>query len=108
MSRHEQLVARGHEVIKAAPGLYVDLDVEADGVPGYGSLLSVGAVSPWGDTYYAELKPNSERFIPSNRAFCEAHNLQRERLMDEGQEPATAMQELHDWTHDIVKTRRKG
>ncbi len=107
MANHEQLAARGSEVIKAAPELYIDLDVEADGIPGYGSLLSVGAVSPWGETYYTELRPASERFIESNRAFCEAHNLERERLMDEGRDPSEAMRELRDWTGDVVQTHEK-
>lgn len=84
MSRHEQLVQQGKKIIQQAPQLYIDLDVEADGVPGYGSLLSIGAVSPYGETFYAELQPASEKFLASNRAFAEAHNLERERLLREG------------------------
>lgn len=107
MTKHEQLVTRGGEIIKAAPQLYLDVDVEADGIPGYGSLLSVGAVSPWGETYYSELRPTSERYLESNRAFCEAHNLERERLLDEGQDPAKAMVELSDWVGDMTATYDK-
>jgi hypothetical protein len=107
MANHEQLARRGQEIIKAAPQLYFDVDVEADGVPGFGSLLSVGAVSPWGEAYYSELKPSSERFIKSNREFCEAHNLERERLMDEGQNPDDAMGELRDWVGDVTNTYEK-
>jgi hypothetical protein len=107
MANHEQLVSRGREIIQAAPQLYFDVDVEADGIAGYGSLLSVGAVSPWGETYYAELKPASERYLESNHAFCEAHNLERERLMDEGQDPDAAMAELSDWVGDTTKTHDK-
>lgn len=99
--KHESLVATGKELVQAAPQLYVDLDVEADGFAGYGSLLSIGAVSPWGETYYQELKPSSDLWVPGNREFCETHNLERERLMDEGVEPAAAMAELADWTNDI-------
>jgi hypothetical protein len=107
MANHEQLAIRGREITQAAPQTYFDVDVEADGVAGYGSLLSVGAVSPWGETYYTELRPASERFIASNRAFCEAHNLERERLMDEGQDPNEAMKELSEWVGDITTTYEK-
>lgn len=103
MSSHESLVSTGKEVIREAPQLYIDLDVEADGVPGYGSLLSIGAVSPWGDTFYRELKPTSERFLPSNRAFAEAHGLKRERLLDEGVLPAVAAEELKNWTAELTE-----
>jgi hypothetical protein len=107
MANHEQLAAHGKEIIQAAPQLYFDVDVEADGIAGYGSLLSVGAISPWGETYYSELRPTSERFIESNRAFCEAHNLERERLMDEGQNPDEAMKELSEWVGDVTDMHEK-
>jgi len=107
MANHEQLVFRGHEIVKAAPQAYFDIDVEADGIPGYGSLLSVGGVSPWNETYYAEMRPSSELFIPSNQAFCETHNLERERLMDEGRDPREVMQELNDWVGDVTCTYNK-
>src|SRR5437870_1484664 len=101
MPSHESLISTGKEVVREAPQLYVDLDVEADGVPGYGSLLSIGAVSPWGETFYRELRPSSEQFLPSNRAFAEAHGLERERLMEEGMDPIAAAQELRDWTVEL-------
>lgn len=55
-----------------------------------------------GETFYAELRPSSEDFIPSNRAFCEAHNLERERLLDEGQDPRAALRNLARWTVDLT------
>ena len=105
---------RGEEIISAAPQLYVDLDVESDGKAGHGSLASIGAVasryvltkpepnhsqSYWleQETFYRELKPASEYFIPAQRDFCEQHGLERERLMEEGTEPARAMEELAAW-----------
>lgn len=97
MKRHETLVVRGREIVQNAPQLYIDLDVESDGWPGYGSLLSIGAVSPWGEQFYRELRPTSELYIPANREFCAQHGLDYERLCDEGIEPAEAMQELTDW-----------
>jgi hypothetical protein len=107
MNTHELLVARGREIVQAAPQAFIDLDVEADGIPGRGSLLSVGAISPWGETFYAELRPVHESFIPSNRKFCEEHNLERERLMDEGQDPKTAIRNLARWTVDVTEAYGK-
>ena len=97
---NQQYFERGQEIVQAAPQLYVDLDVEADGKPGYGSLLSVGAVTPWGDEFYREIKPTSDVWVPSQRQFCEDHNLQRERLLAEGMHPAQAMRELQQWTRE--------
>jgi len=103
MANHEQLHARGKEIIQNAPQLYFDVDVEADGIAGYGSLLSVGAVSPWGEKYYAELKPTSSRYIQSNHDFCEAHNLERVRLLDEGRDPEDVMEEFTEWVGNITE-----
>lgn len=106
--KHEFFAAQGKEIIQEAPQAYIDLDVEADGIPGFGSLLSVGAVSPWGETYYAELRPTSDRWLEGNRRFAEAHNLERDRLMDEGRDPREAMIELRDWVGDVATMRQKG
>lgn len=103
MASHETLVSTGREVIREAPQLYIDLDVEADGVPGYGSLLSIGAISPWGDTFYRELRPSSDRFLPASRAFAEAHGLERERLLEEGTDPAVAARDLQAWTIGLTE-----
>lgn len=107
MTKHEQLVAHGQDILQQAPQLYIDLDVEADGVPGYGSLLSIGAVSPFGETFYTELQPSSEKFLPSNRSFAEAHNLERERLIQEGEEPHSALRNLVSWTTDLTELHGK-
>ena len=105
--RHEQLVATGREIVQSAPQLYVDLDVEADGVAGYGSLLSIGAVSPWGEQFYRELRPTSDLYIPENRLFCEAHGLQHARLLDEGVPPEQALRQLAEWEADLRSTYQK-
>jgi hypothetical protein len=107
MSRHEQLVARGREIIQDAPQAFIDIDVEADGVAGCGSLLSVGAVSPWGETFYAELQPTSERYVPSQRDFCDKLGLTRERLMDEGENPRLALRNLAHWAVDLTSAHDK-
>ncbi len=105
--RHSDLVASGREIVQAAPQLYIDLDVESDGWPGYGSLLSVGAVSPWGEQFYRELRPTDGPHIPENRIFCAEHGLEYERLMDEGVEPAIAMSELAEWNMVLRETYGK-
>jgi len=107
MTNHELLVAQGREIVQNAPQAYIDLDVEADGKAGYGSLLSIGGVSPWGDEFYAELKPTSDKYIPSQREFCENHGLQRERLLVEGEEPRKALRDLARWTIGITKSHNK-
>ena len=107
MASHEQLRVQGREIIQRAPQLYFDVDVEADGIPGFGSLLSVGAVSPWGEEFYAELKPSSDRYLEGNRQFCEDHNLKRERLLDEGRDPSEVIEEFHGWVGDITTTYDK-
>jgi DNA polymerase III epsilon subunit-like protein len=94
-----KLIELGKQIVSDAPQLYIDVDVEADGKAGYGSLLSIGAVTPEGDSYYVELKPGSDDYIVSQREFCENHALERERLLREGVEPRTAIDEFTNWTN---------
>ncbi len=98
---HDILHTRGQEIVRSSPQLYIDLDVESDGIAGYGSLLSVGAVSPWGEVFYRELRPTSDQWLDGNREFCKAHNLERERLLDEGTDPCDAMRELYEWQYGL-------
>jgi len=93
----EKLWNEGRQILLDAPQQFIDVDVEADGIAGYGSLLALGAVALGGETFYSELKPLYETFLPGNRAFCEAHNLERERLIEEAPEAAQVMQEFHEW-----------
>lgn len=104
---HNTLLHAGKEIVQAAPQLYIDLDVESDGIAGYGSLLSIGAVSPWGETFYRELRPTSTIWIEGNREFCEQYNLSRERLMSEGVEPQIATRELYEWQHELRQRHHK-
>lgn len=98
--RHNQLVVVGERIVAGADTLYVDLDVEADGKPGFGSLRSVGAAIPSGETFYRELRPTSDQYVVGMHQFCEDHELERERLMDEGEDPAEVMRELDTWTRE--------
>ncbi len=104
----ESLWRIGREIVIAAPQLFIDADVEADGIAGHGSLLSMGFVAPTGETFYRELKPSSDDFKPGNRKFCEEHGLQRDRLMVEGMDPKQAVSELFGWLQDLKqKTGKK-
>lgn len=96
---NQSLHEYGRKIVQEAPELYIDIDVEADGYAGYGSLLSIGAVTPSGETYYSELRPDSEIYIAGQRQFCEEHGLERERLLAEARSPKTVMQEFANWTN---------
>lgn len=98
---HEALVSTGKQVLYDAPQLYIDVDVEADGKPGHGSLLSIGAIAAQGEEFYLELKPSDNDWVPSQRQFCEDHGLERNRLQREGVEPNKAIRQLKSWTLDL-------
>lgn len=108
MATKEQLWSAGQELVLSAPQLYVDVDVEADGIAGYGSMLSIGAQSPTGESFYSEIKPHSELFIPENRAMIEQYGLVRERLLDEAPDITEVMSNYNDWLADLThKTGKK-
>ena len=104
MTRHNELVARGRAIVQTARQLYIDLDVESDGPAGIGSLLSVGAVSPFeGDEdFYAELRPTDKPGLPHSRKFCEKHGLERARLLQEGEDPREVMLRLRRWVNQLT------
>ncbi|MEU8341375.1 hypothetical protein SAMN05443665_1022118 [Actinomadura meyerae] len=82
--------------------LYISADVEADGpIPGPYSMLSFGLAAcgtydgrdftpldPAGSTFYAELRPISDDYVPEALAVS---GLDRDRLAAEGRQPAEAM-----------------
>lgn len=103
----EELWTVGRDIVLGAPQLYVDVDVEADGIAGYGSMLSIGAQSPTGENYYSEIRPEGNNFLEGHRQFCEEHGLQYERLMDEAPESAVVMNELKNWLYDLTETYGK-
>ncbi|GGT49148.1 hypothetical protein GCM10010271_61690 [Streptomyces kurssanovii] len=96
------------------PSLYFSVDVEADGpIPGPYSMLSFGAAvagrqvadryepaDPEKDTFYRELRPISEDFVPRALAVS---GLDRERLAAEGNEPAAAMAAFGDWVREACE-----
>ncbi|MFC4112338.1 exonuclease [Nonomuraea zeae] len=79
------------------PELYVAVDVEADGpIPGPYSMISLGmAVAGRADlTFYTELRPISDDFVPAALAVS---GLDRERLRREAPAPEQAMAAAARW-----------
>lgn len=95
--QRESLWSKGKEIVLNAPQFYIDVDVEADGIAGYGSMLSLGAQSPAGESFYSEIKPAFDDFIPKNREFVEKHGLNRARLIKEAPDMKEVMSQFRAW-----------
>ncbi|WP_405867873.1 MULTISPECIES: 3'-5' exoribonuclease domain-containing protein [unclassified Streptomyces] len=99
-------------VRRIKPSRYISVDIEADGpIPGPYSMLSLGAAvagthdadgftaaDPEQKTFYRELRPISEEFVPEALAVS---GLDRDRLRTEGSEPAVALDEFSDWVREV-------
>ncbi|MEV0170108.1 exonuclease [Streptomyces sp. NPDC050803] len=99
-------------VRRIRPSLYISVDIEADGpIPGPYSLLSLGAAvagrqdadgftphAPERQTFYCELRPISEDFVPEALAVS---GLDRERLGREGLDPAVALARFSRWVREV-------
>lgn len=96
--------------------MYFSVDVEADGpIPGPYSMLSFGAAvagtrgeafertDPTAATFYRELRPISDEFVP---AALEVSGLDRAALEREGADPAVAMREFSRWVTETAGGRR--
>lgn len=96
--------------------VYFSVDVEADGpIPGPYSMLSIGIAvagawdatfvpaKPDAATFYRELRPISDDFVPDALAVS---GLDRDRLAREGAEPAAAMHELTSWVGEQAGAAR--
>src|SRR5918997_4342397 len=80
---------------------YVSVDIETDGpLPGVHSMLSIGAadVTDLSRTFYAELKPVSDTFVPDALAVS---GLDRAKLAAEGRDPAEAMNDFLAWVKGL-------
>ncbi|MFF5301381.1 exonuclease [Streptomyces sp. NPDC013161] len=98
---------------RVKPSLYISVDIEADGpIPGPYSMLSLGAAvagtqdadgfaaaDPEKLTFYRELRPISEEFVPEALAVS---GLDRDRLRREGAEPAAALAEFGGWVREVA------
>lgn len=104
-ARRERLVEQGRRIVNSAAQTYIDVDIEADGIAGRGSMLSIGAVSPDGHTFYSELCPTVEEFLAPNRRFCEDHGLPRERLLREAPQADDVMDAFAKWLRDVPEAR---
>lgn len=96
----------------AGRDLLISFDIEADGpVPGPYSMSSVGAAAAALDdgrhlerldldagTFYAELRPISDRFVPEAMAVS---GLDRDRLVAEGEDPAEVMTRCARWVSQL-------
>lgn len=94
------------------PSLYISVDIEADGpIPGPYSMISFGAAvagrqdgasytaaDPERNTFYRELRPISEAYVPEALAVS---GLDRKRLLREGAEPGAAMAEFRAWVRKV-------
>lgn len=84
---------------------YIMVDIEADGpIPGDYSMVSFGAVivePGLNRTFYGQLKPISERWIPQALAVS-GHSREETLTFDE---PAVVMQHFADWLKREVKGR---
>jgi hypothetical protein len=91
------------------PDVYFSVDIEADGpIPGPYSMISVGLavagrfdreftpVDPTALTFYRELRPISDSYVSEALAVS---GLDRDALLRDGTDPATAMNELSEWVH---------
>lgn len=82
--------------------VYISVDIEADGpIPGDYSMSSIGAVvvDRPDRTFYAELRPISDRWDPQAAAVS---GLNRETLKKEGLHAADAMRKFADWVGSVV------
>ena len=80
--------------------LYISVDVEAAGpVPAEYSMLSIGAcvVGSPEVSFYIELKPINDRFIPEALAVC---GFSLEQLKISGIEPGKGMKSFYEWIED--------
>ncbi|MEU5281258.1 3'-5' exoribonuclease [Streptomyces asoensis] len=97
---------------RVKPSLYISVDIEADGpIPGPYSLLSLGAAvagrhdaggftaaDPARQTFYRELRPISDDFVPEALAVS---GLDRERLAVEGLRPELALAQFTRWVREV-------
>ncbi len=104
---------RGDLHVKAPFDVYFSADVETDGpIPGTFSMLSFGLAvagtsdgvsfercDPERQTFYRELRPISERVDDETLAVS---GLDRERLLEDGSEPADAMTDAARFVREVA------
>lgn len=97
--------------------LYISADIEADGpIPGRFSMLSFGLAvagrfdgssfepcDPAVETFYRELRPITEEWLPEAVA---ASGLDRDALAREGADPLVVMQDAAEWVGRLSGSNR--
>jgi DNA polymerase III epsilon subunit-like protein len=86
---------------------FISVDVETAGPnPGDYSLLTIGActITEPQHTYYAELRPVNNRFVPEALAIS---RLSMERLAERGLSPKTALAQFEDWLKEQAPGNQK-
>jgi hypothetical protein len=97
--------------------IYISADVETDGpIPGRYSMLSFGlavaatfdgesfsAKDPEGSTFYRELKPIADAWLPE---AIDASGLDRDALARDGEEPQAAMTDATAWVQSVAGDSR--
>ncbi|MEU9987436.1 exonuclease domain-containing protein [Streptomyces sp. NPDC048045] len=97
---------------RVKPSRCISVDIEADGpIPGPYSMLSLGAAvagtqdadgftaaDPEQQTFYRELRPISDEFVPEALAVS---GLDRDRLRTGGAEPAAALTDFTAWVREV-------
>lgn len=95
------------------PDCYISIDVESDGpIPGPYSMLSFGMCvaarfdgsvlhvpDPTAQTFYAELRPISDRYVAAALAVS---GLDRDALVRDGRDPAEAMAGAAEWVEEVA------
>lgn len=88
------------------PELYIATDVEADGpIPGPYSMISLGMsiVSMPEQTFYTEIKPISDEYVPEALAVS---GLDRDCLLKEAPSAEEAMKSAAKWVNGLRKIGR--
>ena len=89
-----------------SPQTYVSVDIEADGIAGCGSMLSIGAIGPHDEIFYSEICPTTEDYIPENRNFAESHGLERERLVRDAPKANEVMERFDKWVKKVSRNNK--
>lgn len=97
----------GRQVAEKSPQLPINVDVEADGIAGFGSVLQIGAVALTGETFNEFLKPSSDDFIQGHDDFNATHGLGREKMYDIGRDPFEVATEFYDWVNRLAVDHQK-
>jgi hypothetical protein len=96
--------------VSRKPDVFISVDIEADGpIPGPYSMTSIGAcvVGDPSQTFYIELEPISDEFVPSAVAIMAEGGLIRDDLLVHGIEAEEAMMRFNAWVEQVCDSTRQ-